>query len=136
MTLQEHESKLYDEFDRFTSDPGESIRSYYFRYAKLINEMNIIKMSMSKMQINMKFVNHLQPEWSSTRSWSFLHEEQQEFLADKLKENDDCDDLQLHITANFKADLVDSYDSDCDDEATASAIFMASLPPADQSMIT
>ncbi|GJT28220.1 hypothetical protein Tco_0908495 [Tanacetum coccineum] len=64
MTLQEHESKLYDEFVRFKSEPRESIHSYYFRYAKLINDMNIIKTSMSKMKINSKFVNHLQPEWS------------------------------------------------------------------------
>ncbi|GJR78075.1 hypothetical protein Tco_0148860 [Tanacetum coccineum] len=55
---------LYDEFDKFTSEPGESIHSYYLRYAKLINDMNMIPMSMSNMQINTKFVNHLQLEWS------------------------------------------------------------------------
>ncbi|GJZ84134.1 hypothetical protein Tco_0649473 [Tanacetum coccineum] len=64
MTKQEHEYMLYDEFDKFTSEPGESIHSYYLRYAKLINDMKMIPMSMSNMQINMKFVNHLQPEWS------------------------------------------------------------------------
>ncbi|GJS69454.1 hypothetical protein Tco_0702295 [Tanacetum coccineum] len=56
-----------------------------------------------------------------------LHEERQDFLADTLEENDDCDDLQLHTTTNFKVDHIDAYDSDCDDEAAASAIFMASL---------
>ncbi|GJU75009.1 hypothetical protein Tco_1266414 [Tanacetum coccineum] len=64
MTLQERESKLYDEFDRFKSEHGESVHSYYLRYSKLINDINIIKMSMSNMQINTKFVNHLQPKWS------------------------------------------------------------------------
>ncbi|GJW90527.1 retrovirus-related pol polyprotein from transposon TNT 1-94 [Tanacetum coccineum] len=64
MTKQECESMLYDEFDKFTSEPRESIHSYYLRYAKLINDMKIISMSMLNMQINMKFVNHLQPEWS------------------------------------------------------------------------
>ncbi|GJY69549.1 hypothetical protein Tco_0472531 [Tanacetum coccineum] len=44
-----------------------------------------------------------------------------------MEENDDCDDLQLQTTSNFKADHVDAYDSDCDDQATASAIFMTSL---------
>nr|GFC46263.1 hypothetical protein [Tanacetum cinerariifolium] len=44
-----------------------------------------------------------------------------------LEEMDGCDDLKLHTTSNFKADHVDAYDSDCDDEATACAIFMASL---------
>ncbi|GJU44754.1 hypothetical protein Tco_1202020 [Tanacetum coccineum] len=64
MTKQERESMLYDEFDKFTSDPGESIHSYYLRYAKLITDIKMIPMSMSNMQINTKFVNHLQPEWS------------------------------------------------------------------------
>ncbi|GKB70397.1 hypothetical protein Tco_0931809 [Tanacetum coccineum] len=64
MTKQERESMLYDEFDKFTSDLGESIHSYYQRYAKLINDMKMIPMCMSNMQINMKFVNHLQPGWS------------------------------------------------------------------------
>ncbi|GJT45040.1 hypothetical protein Tco_0953755 [Tanacetum coccineum] len=150
MTKQERASMLYDEFDKFTSEPGESIHSYYLRYAKLINDMNMIPMHMSNMQINTKCVNHLQPEWSrfiiaakqardlhvQTFKWPvteirivqgktilryaamlerlklhevkdsewfkdkmllaqsqeagvMLHEEQQDFLADRLEENDD-----------------------------------------------
>ncbi|GJW82760.1 hypothetical protein Tco_0155905 [Tanacetum coccineum] len=64
MTKQEHASMLYEEFDKFTYEPGESIYSYYIRYAKLINDMNMIPMSMSNIQINTKFVNHLQLECS------------------------------------------------------------------------
>ncbi|GJZ21990.1 ribonuclease H-like domain-containing protein [Tanacetum coccineum] len=64
MTKQERQSMLYDEFNRFTSEPEESIYSYYLRFTKLINEIRMIPMTMSPMQINMKFVNHLQPEWS------------------------------------------------------------------------
>ncbi|GJR26221.1 hypothetical protein Tco_1102453 [Tanacetum coccineum] len=279
MTLQEHESKLYDEFDRFTSEPEESIHSYYLRYAKLINDINIIKMPMNLHVVNFDqlyaFLKHnekdakevremrlrfpdplallantynpplsyiitqqiiqsppqqsyvppvvpqqqpilpTQPDsrfvvpsflptndpiaslnkamifLSSTFSSRYppinnqlrtssnlrtqptiqngqdtvqnvqgrhsqgcagnagkkwfkykmllaqaqeagvdLNEDQQDFLADKLEENDDCDDLQQYTTTNFKADHVDAYDSDYDDEATASAIFMASLSPA------
>nr|GEW25769.1 hypothetical protein [Tanacetum cinerariifolium] len=37
---------------------------------------------------------------------------------------------KLHTTSNFKADHVNAFDPDSDDEATASAIFMASLSPA------
>nr|GEY29939.1 hypothetical protein [Tanacetum cinerariifolium] len=55
MTKQECESMLYDEFDKLTSEPEESIHSYYLRYAKLINDMNMISMSMTPMQINTKF---------------------------------------------------------------------------------
>nr|GEV92603.1 retrovirus-related Pol polyprotein from transposon TNT 1-94 [Tanacetum cinerariifolium] len=58
-----------------------------------------------------------------------LNEEQQNFLADSLEEIDDCEDLQLPATTNFKADHVDVYDSDCDDKATTNAVFMANLSP-------
>ncbi|GJX53377.1 hypothetical protein Tco_0281746 [Tanacetum coccineum] len=51
MTLQEYESKLYDEFDKFTSKPGDTIYSYHWRYAKLINNMNISGMTMKKIQV-------------------------------------------------------------------------------------
>ncbi|GJU38158.1 hypothetical protein Tco_1186512, partial [Tanacetum coccineum] len=36
---------------------------------------------------------------------------------------------QLQATRNFKADHIDAYDSDCDNEATANAIFLKNLPP-------
>ncbi|GKB81874.1 hypothetical protein Tco_0948769 [Tanacetum coccineum] len=42
----------------------------------------------------------------------------------------DYEDLQLHTTLNFKADHVDAFDSNCDDDAAASAIFMESISPA------
>ncbi|GJU83940.1 hypothetical protein Tco_1291486 [Tanacetum coccineum] len=165
ITKQERGSMLYNEFDKFTSEPGESIHSYYLRHAKLINDMNMIPMSMTPMQINTKFVNHLQPEWSRfvtaakqardlhsvtfDQFWKYkgkltkdatdqaqeagvvLDEEQRDFLADSLEEIDDCEDLQLQATSNFKADYVDAYDSDCDNEAIANAIFMENLSPID-----
>ncbi|GKE02878.1 retrotransposon protein, putative, ty3-gypsy subclass [Tanacetum coccineum] len=52
-----------------------------------------------------------------------------DFLADSLEETDECKDLRLQATANFKANHVDAYDSDCNDEATTNAIFMANLSP-------
>ncbi|GKD40020.1 hypothetical protein Tco_1260227 [Tanacetum coccineum] len=58
------ESKLYDDFDTFTSMPRETIHSYYMRFAQLINDMHTIGMTMKPLQVNTKFVNHLQPEWS------------------------------------------------------------------------
>ncbi|GJR01370.1 hypothetical protein Tco_0524354 [Tanacetum coccineum] len=252
MTKQERESMLYDEFDKFTSEPGESIYSYYLRYAKLINDMNMIPMSMTPMQINTKFVNHLQPEWSmfvtaakqardlhslyaflkhsekyakevremrrrfpkplallantynpppsyssnqiqyqaqpseayqpyehyqsstpltqqliqspllqsyappvctaqnflqpitnfelrliqelklqfkTAKLWfrTFKEDSLKDFLADSLEETNDCEELQLQAIENFKADHIDAYDSDCDDKATANAIFMENL---------
>nr|GEW64056.1 hypothetical protein [Tanacetum cinerariifolium] len=59
----ERESKLYDEFDMFTLVPGETIHSYYLRFTQLINNMHTIGMTMRPIQVNTKFINHLQPEW-------------------------------------------------------------------------
>ncbi|GKF52969.1 integrase, catalytic region, zinc finger, CCHC-type containing protein, partial [Tanacetum coccineum] len=42
----------------------ETIQGYYIRFTKLINDMRNIKMTMSKMQPNSKFVNNMLPEWS------------------------------------------------------------------------
>ncbi|GKD56209.1 hypothetical protein Tco_1289596 [Tanacetum coccineum] len=64
LSLQELESKLYNDFDTFTSMPGETIHLYYMRFAQLINDMHTIGMSMKALQVNTKFVNHLQPKWS------------------------------------------------------------------------
>ncbi|GKE21296.1 hypothetical protein Tco_1432808 [Tanacetum coccineum] len=58
-----------------------------------------------------------------------LKDKQQNFLDDSLEETDDCDDLQSQATTNFKADHVDAYDLDCDDEATENAIFIKNLSP-------
>ncbi|GJZ08302.1 putative ribonuclease H-like domain-containing protein [Tanacetum coccineum] len=59
----ERESKLYDEFDMFTSVPEETIHSYYLRFAQMINNMHSIRMTMRPIQVNTKFINHLQLEW-------------------------------------------------------------------------
>ncbi|GKC30709.1 hypothetical protein Tco_1038003 [Tanacetum coccineum] len=40
-----------------------SIHDYYVRFAKIINDMRNIKMTMSRMQLNSKFVNNMLPEW-------------------------------------------------------------------------
>nr|GEZ10116.1 hypothetical protein [Tanacetum cinerariifolium] len=55
------------------------------------------------------------------------------FLANHLEETNDCEDLQLQAISNFKANHVDAYDSDCDDEAIANAIFMVNLSPVGSS---
>nr|GEU89593.1 hypothetical protein [Tanacetum cinerariifolium] len=42
---------------------GETIHDYYVRFVKLINDMRNIKMTISRMQLNSKFVNNMLPEW-------------------------------------------------------------------------
>ncbi|GKB64937.1 hypothetical protein Tco_0921123 [Tanacetum coccineum] len=59
----ERESQLYDEFEHFHQNKGETIHKYYVRFTKLINDMRNIKMTMPKMQLNSKFVNNMLPKW-------------------------------------------------------------------------
>ncbi|GJR24769.1 hypothetical protein Tco_0973296 [Tanacetum coccineum] len=63
LTKDERESQLYDEFEHFRQNKGETIHEYYVRFTKLINDMRNIKMTMPKMQLNSKFVNNMLPEW-------------------------------------------------------------------------
>nr|GEU74473.1 hypothetical protein [Tanacetum cinerariifolium] len=64
LTKEDRKSQLYDNFEHFRQHKGESIHDYYVRFAKLINDMRNIKMTMSRLQLNSKFVNNMLPEWS------------------------------------------------------------------------
>ncbi|GJX83750.1 hypothetical protein Tco_0333231 [Tanacetum coccineum] len=63
LTKEDRESQLYDDFEHFRQNKGETIHDYYVRFAKLINDMWNIKMTMSRMQLNSKFVNNMLLEW-------------------------------------------------------------------------
>ncbi|GKC68459.1 hypothetical protein Tco_1101057 [Tanacetum coccineum] len=56
--------KLQADYDCKATNIGETLYKYYWRFAHLINNMNIIKMSMRPVQVNTKFLNSLPPEWS------------------------------------------------------------------------
>nr|GEW09369.1 hypothetical protein [Tanacetum cinerariifolium] len=63
LTKEDSESQLYDDFEHFRHHKGETMHDYYVRFAKLINDMRNIKMTMSIMQLNSNFVNNMLPEW-------------------------------------------------------------------------
>nr|GEU51956.1 hypothetical protein [Tanacetum cinerariifolium] len=52
------------EFDKFTSHDEESMESYYTRFYKLMNEMIKNNLTMTTMQVNVQFLQQLQPKWS------------------------------------------------------------------------
>nr|GFA24468.1 Gag-Pol polyprotein [Tanacetum cinerariifolium] len=62
--IQEKKAKLFNEWERFTSNEGELIESYYHRFLKLINDLKRNKHFLGKIASNLKFLNNLQPEWS------------------------------------------------------------------------
>nr|GEX59864.1 reverse transcriptase domain-containing protein [Tanacetum cinerariifolium] len=75
--IQEKKAKLFNEWKRFTSNEGESIKSYYHRFLKLMNDLKRNKHFPEKIASNLKFLNNLQPEWSR-------HKEVDEFKAEQL----------------------------------------------------
>ncbi|GJU66218.1 hypothetical protein Tco_1252477 [Tanacetum coccineum] len=57
-------TKLFWEFGKFTSRDGESIESYYTRFYRMMNEIVRNKLKVDTMQVNVYFLQQLQPEWS------------------------------------------------------------------------
>nr|GFB67113.1 hypothetical protein [Tanacetum cinerariifolium] len=64
LTKQERECKLYDAFDKFTYQKGETLHDFYIIFSLLLNEMNMYNMKLEQFQVNMKFLNTLPPEWN------------------------------------------------------------------------
>ncbi|GJR26047.1 hypothetical protein Tco_1102279 [Tanacetum coccineum] len=64
LSYQEHECRLYNLFDKFTSVQGETLYEYYWRFSQLISDMHTIRMIMQQVQVNTKVLNALPPEWS------------------------------------------------------------------------
>ncbi|GKB52052.1 hypothetical protein Tco_0902805 [Tanacetum coccineum] len=52
LTKEDRESQLYDDFEHFRQNKGQTIHDYYVRFSKLINDMRNIKMTMSKIQLS------------------------------------------------------------------------------------
>nr|GEZ91187.1 hypothetical protein [Tanacetum cinerariifolium] len=60
----ERECKLYDAFDKFAYQKGETLRDFSLRFSLILNDMNMYNMKLEQFQVNTKFLNTLPPEWS------------------------------------------------------------------------
>nr|GEZ90516.1 hypothetical protein [Tanacetum cinerariifolium] len=76
----EKKAKLFNEWERFTSNEGESIESYYHRFLKLMNDLKRNKHFLEKIASNLKFLNNLQLEWS--RHVTIVHQTKDLHTAD------------------------------------------------------
>ncbi|GJV74271.1 hypothetical protein Tco_1494266 [Tanacetum coccineum] len=84
LTKEDRESQLYDDFEHFHQNKGETIHDYYVWFAKLINDMRNIKMTMSRMQLNSKFVNNMLPKWGRFVTTVKLNRGLRDFNYDQL----------------------------------------------------
>nr|GEY10368.1 hypothetical protein [Tanacetum cinerariifolium] len=94
--IHEKKTKLFNEWEMFTSNDGESIESYYHRFLKLMNDLKRNKHFPEKIASNLKFLNNLQREWSR-------HKEVDELKAERLAKTQDP--LALMETSNNRYKL-------------------------------
>nr|GEU73649.1 hypothetical protein [Tanacetum cinerariifolium] len=64
LNIQDVKTNLFWEFKKFTSHDGETKESYYTIFYKLMNEMIKNNLTVTTMQVNVQFLQQLQPEWS------------------------------------------------------------------------
>ncbi|GKE52718.1 hypothetical protein Tco_1487874, partial [Tanacetum coccineum] len=64
LNVQDVKTNLFWEFRKFTSRDGELMESYYSRFYKLMNELTRNNLQVTTMQVNVQFLQQLQPEWS------------------------------------------------------------------------
>ncbi|GJT43439.1 hypothetical protein Tco_0952154 [Tanacetum coccineum] len=64
LNVKDVKTNLLWEFGKFTSRDGESMESYYSRFYKLMNELTRNNLQVTTMQVNVQFLQQLQPEWS------------------------------------------------------------------------
>ncbi|GJX78096.1 retrovirus-related pol polyprotein from transposon TNT 1-94 [Tanacetum coccineum] len=64
LNIQDVKINLFWEFGKFTSHNEESMESYYSRFYKMMNELTRNNLHVTTMQVNVQFLQQLQPEWS------------------------------------------------------------------------
>nr|GFA90904.1 hypothetical protein [Tanacetum cinerariifolium] len=78
--IQKKKAKLFNEWEMFASNEGESIESYYHCFLKLKNDLKRNKHFPEKIASNLKFLNNLQPKWS--RHVTIVHQTKDLHTAD------------------------------------------------------
>ncbi|GJR85753.1 hypothetical protein Tco_0209764 [Tanacetum coccineum] len=123
---------MYDEFEHFRRQ-GEIIHGglTYVDSPKSSNDMRNIKMTMSRMQLNSKFVNNMLPEWGRFITAVNLNRGEQDNVVDEDVDEQPVQDLALNVDNMFQADDCDAFDSDVTEAPTAHAMFLANLSSAD-----
>ncbi|GJV33917.1 retrovirus-related pol polyprotein from transposon TNT 1-94 [Tanacetum coccineum] len=68
LNIQDVKTNLFWEFGKFTSHDEESMESYYSRFYKMMNEMIRNNLTVATLQVNVQFLQQLQPEWSRSNA--------------------------------------------------------------------
>nr|GFA11235.1 hypothetical protein [Tanacetum cinerariifolium] len=109
--IQEKKAKLFNEWERFTSNEGESIESYCHHFLKFMTDLKRNKHFLEKIASNLKFLNNLQPEWS--RHVTIVHQTKDLHTADytqlydflKYNQKEEVDELKAERLAKIQDPL-------------------------------
>nr|GEW75874.1 hypothetical protein [Tanacetum cinerariifolium] len=100
---QEKKAKLFNEWEKFTSNDGKLIESYYHRFMQLINDLKRNKHFPENIALNLKFLNNLQPKWKRhvtiVRQTKNLHKADFTQIYDFLKMNQDENFMKPPMTS-------------------------------------
>ncbi|GJU39811.1 hypothetical protein Tco_1192768 [Tanacetum coccineum] len=106
--IQEKKAKVFNEWERFASIDGESLKSYYYRYLKLMNDFKRNKHFPENIASNLKFLNNLQQEWS--RHVTIVHQTKDLHIVDYTQLYDFLKYNQKEVDELRSERLVRTYD--------------------------
>nr|GEV84465.1 integrase, catalytic region, zinc finger, CCHC-type, peptidase aspartic, catalytic [Tanacetum cinerariifolium] len=115
LTKEDQESQLYDDFEHFRQHKGETIHDYYVRFAKLINDMRNIKMTMSRIG------QETNPWGGGAAGYGGVQ---------NRVGNANPGQARQVKCYNCNADDCDAFDSDVDEASMAQTMFVANLSSA------
>nr|GEV00621.1 hypothetical protein [Tanacetum cinerariifolium] len=117
INVQDLETNLYWQFGKFTSRDGETLKSYYSRFYKMMNDLVRNQCDVTNHQVNVQFLLQLQPEWQRPQQAATknkgetianspqpTYDQEPEMLAedDALSKEKDIDRLMTLISLSFK----------------------------------
>nr|GEV76985.1 reverse transcriptase domain-containing protein [Tanacetum cinerariifolium] len=145
LTKDERESQLYDEFEHFRQNKGETIHEYYVRFVTVVKLNKGLKTS-----IYDKLYAYLKQHEAHANENKMMLERYNQHAIDPLAFvsmfhlnsgqtntfDDDVDeapvqDLTLNKDNIFQADQCDAFDSDVDEAPSAHTMLMTNLSSAD-----
>nr|GEV48103.1 putative ribonuclease H-like domain-containing protein [Tanacetum cinerariifolium] len=115
---QEKKAKLFNEWEKFTSTDGDSIKSYYHRFIQLMNDLKRNKHFPENIASNLKFLNNLQPEWKRYMN----QDEVNELRAERLAKSHDPLALMVHSQNSYK------FPATHNDQSSSSTHSQQSIP--------
>nr|GEX41572.1 hypothetical protein [Tanacetum cinerariifolium] len=117
INVQDLETNLYWEFGKFTSRDDESLKSYYSRFYKMMNELVRNQCDVTNHQVNVQFLLQIQPEWQRSQqvatrnrgksilnSPSPIYDQEPSMVAedDEMSKDKEIDKLVALISLSFK----------------------------------